>query len=291
MSNTIVSPKHTVTADDIKANVPQVVAMIKKLLKVGCKPSHALDIAAAAVGIKDYATIKGLADKDFYHAKANIGGYGEQEFIIERDLGFFNNPWDARESFTPELEKINIDATWEICCNGEEIGHRVYSTPEEKGAKGYTLTVTATGEDEQDLIQGLECVIRDIHCKTGFDDARSRSYKFVKYGEELTPNIFNSYDYAIIDDNGFIEREVDDLTPIFIEAGQGDEVDIQSWEGDLVLLEAIDPEESTVNYDESCIALDADGKVVHEMDYDSMIETLKESEEQLHLYRELKRKR
>ncbi|HDY7668784.1 hypothetical protein ACJO1P_04260 [Vibrio parahaemolyticus] len=284
MTKNITTPHQVVTADVIKLNVNNVIAMIRKHLKVGCTPSHALDIACAGF-IKDYQTLKGLADKNFYVAKANFGTRSNP-FIVEREIGFYDSAWFAREAFEAEAEQCIAAVEWQIYCNGEATGIHIQSTPVTE-KRGYTLVVEVTGEDETDLEDGLNEVIKNLHCYTGGDRGENRSYSFTKYGEELEPNVFPyTFEEAIIDNNGFlrVSNYDDELEEVFRKIGYN-ESDIKRWDGDLMLVKWVDIEnaDDELDYDDECLALDSDGKVVHELEFEDMKQALKNSDEKLHL--------
>ncbi|WP_274035961.1 hypothetical protein [Vibrio parahaemolyticus] len=284
MTKNITTPHQVVTADVIKLNVNNVIAMIRKHLKVGCTPSHALDIACAGF-IKDYQTLKGLADKNFYVAKANFGTRSNP-FIVEREIGFYDSAWFAREAFEAEAEQCIAAVEWQIYCNGEATGIHIQSTPVTE-KRGYTLVVEVTGEDETDLEDGLNEVIKNLHCYTGGDRGENRSYSFTKYGEELEPNVFPyTFEEAIISRNGWVETShiEDALEDTFNSAGD-DDSNIKSWDGDLMLVKWVDIENelAELDLDKEYLALESEGKVVHELLLDDMLQELKNSDEKLHV--------
>lgn len=284
MSKKINTPYQVVTADVIKCNVNDVVAMIRKHLKVGCKPSHALDIACAGF-IKDYQTLKGLADKDFFTAKANFGT-ANAPFVVEREIGFYETAHHALEDFREQAETCLADVEWQIFCNGKRTNVFAKSTPVSKHEKGFTLVAEVTGATESDLEDGLDEIIKNLSCYTGGDSGDKRSYSFTKYGDELKPNVCPfTFKEAIIDNNGFLltSKYDDELEDVFNKVGYN-ESKIKRWEGDLVLVKWVDIDnaDDELDYDDECLALDSDGKVVHDLEFAEMKEALLDSDEKLH---------
>ncbi len=286
MSN-IESPKLEVTAETVRQNAPMAIAMMKKLIKTGCSKSHALDIISAGIGIKDYQTLNGLLKKDYYQMRTKIGGDRDNPIYSEISLGFFESYGFATDAFSEMAENINIEKEWELIKNGKPHGTFRKSSPHNKDWNGYTLTVEITGRNESDLVDGLNRVSDSVEKGnyTGFDGGTERSYTFERYGEEEQLNIFtNTPNYAIVDNNGWIEKSVFNLDDEFSDAGNNG-ASIVNWDGDLMCLESIDLDDEDLAYDDEAYALDEDGKVYFSGEWEDVKENIKESEVKTHLYK------
>lgn len=288
-SQNLTSPAILVDADTIKANVPAVVSMIKKTLNVGCKPSHALDIASVGAGFNDYQTAKGLKNKDHWVAKANLGTQNSP-FYVERELGFFDDWDDAIQCAKETLSDCCHVIHWEIHRNEVCMTH-LYSGV----ISGHlNVEVSLEGDDWSDIEAGLAEVKRLIgeEYRSGINDGENnRHYDFQVYGEVRLPNIYsNTPSEALIDDNGWVENIGNDYQAEFEAAGNGDGLD--KWEGSLRLLEAVelDYDEygsrlSDLEWNDQVIYTDDNGLIVFEGDYEDAVNELKESVMPYHLFK------
>jgi hypothetical protein len=97
-------------------SICQIQAMIKHVLKVDSKPSSILDIKAACFGYKDYNTLKGLSDKEFYTIECNLGS-ALNPFFVEREVGYFDNYSDAKNEIAALIKKCKTPSIWSIYAN------------------------------------------------------------------------------------------------------------------------------------------------------------------------------
>lgn len=258
------APYVIVTSETIKENREKTVEAIQRKLGAGCKPTHALDIASASVGINDYQTFKGLNDKDHYVLKANMGAY-DKPFYVEKNVGFFDNHSLALLEAETILKVCNKLIEWELWKNGEQTHSAIKSKPTIDGL--YT-SIELFGDTMRDIELALEDVTNDITV-TGYTSGHGNGqseYQFEIHGEESEPNFFAFEDTpntVIVDDTGFLlknGKSKGSLEGHFFRAGEMSSR-IPEWEGDLLLLKSVDIE--NVDDDDSLYALDSDGFIVH----------------------------
>lgn len=287
MKNTIQSPNFTVNAATILKNSDAVVEMIRKHLKVGCKKTHALDIASAAF-IKDYQTLKGLADKDYYQLKANIGSY-EAPIKVSEDLGFFDSEAEAISKAKETLKNCLLQIEWYVTKNGKRI-ERILSTAS-KSDNCLTATIEVTGRTTEDLSESLSYVASQISSgsNSGGDSLeRDMSYSYEVFGNEyeLPLNSSGKDNFAIVDETGWL-LECNDLETAeasFDDAGNFSS-SIERWSGDLKMLVLIEDHSNSITVegdevenDDDCVILDEDGKEYSAMTFEDIIQEL-ESED------------
>lgn len=298
MNKGIQSPHFIVNADTINKNHGKVIAAIKRKLKVGCSPSHARDIAAALVA-KDYQTLKGLFDKDFYQLRLNVGSKSNP-FYVEKDIGFCPSDNEARKELSSMLVGVRTVHDGVLLKNGEETQHTFRTTPSDNA---YTLLVEVTGGDlpslaanlsivRGELLEGKEWGKMDF---VGLEKGSANSFTYERFGSASSPNIqVTGEDFAIVDRYGWKFRSDDeqDCITAYEKAGQADQ-EIEGWQEELMLLERLadveDPElylgEGFELDSAEFIALNEDGCAVllGKLDED-FIDDLCTSDSPLHLF-------
>lgn len=298
MSKDIQSPHFIVNADTVNKNYGSVVAAIKRKLKVGCSPSHARDIAASLVA-KDYQTLKGLIDKDFYQLRLNVGSKANP-FYVEKDIGFCLSDNDARKKLSSMLVGVRAVHDGVLLKNGEETEYTFRTTPNDKA---YTLLVEVTGGHLQDLAANLAIVQGELLNDkewgkmefVGLDKGSANGFLYERFGSASSPNIqVTGDDFAIVDEFGwkFSSDDEQSCVTVFEEAGKTDQ-EIGGWQGELMLLERLaDVEDPEIylgeNFDidsAEFVALNDDGCAVllGKLDED-FIDDLRSSDSPLHLF-------
>lgn len=293
MSTTLTSPYITVTAADIKENSQMVINMIQKRLNVGCKVSNALDIAATAVGVNDYATFKGLADKKHYTLQANMGTRAEP-FYIERNVGFFDNASLASLEADSVLENCEKVIEWHLLENGKQTHVKKHTAPK---SNGLFAQIEVFGDTLSDLSYGIEEAASQISsgCTSGSNSNDEGEYFFEVSGDEASCPVRDLLDtpfMAIIDDDGFMMCTMENtaISPqVGYTSGHNDTINefqmagengasIQEWFGDLVLIERTRLEDE--DDEQEILALDSEGMVVHHLPKEELEEILNSDKSQ-----------
>lgn len=281
----IISPNFNANALVIKENSESVVKMIRKHLKVGCKPSHALDIAAS-VFVKDYQTLKGLYDKDFYQLSANIGDYSNP-IHVTKDLGFFDSIHLANDKADSVLESCSLEIEWRLIKNGKPTHVKINTNPA-MTMNGITVTAIFTGKTVSDALQGVEEARSELESgfKSGGDQSGSSTYEYEVYGSDFESPVATDgkAHYCITDSSGWVGEffDYDEALKVFNEAGDNG-ADITSWTGDLNLLAFIDDHDGMltstgddVENDDLCFALEEDGSVYHYLEFSEVLSEIDE---------------
>jgi len=227
-----------------KERLTPVVACIKDKLHRDVGTSNAYDIIAAAQGIKDYQTAKGLAKKPFYTLRANIGSADAPMWIIE-NIGYLEEDnGDAQYQANLIRNRCNIALEWKLYCDDKFIDYTYTSEPTPK--KGRLCVITITGDTDLEIELGLEEVKNKIAAgnEEGLAQNDSGSYEFDVFGDEVAGgeefHIDINNDFAIIDVKSIYyacddEDDIDAYFQEYIEQGtiEGEETEL---EGDTLYL-------------------------------------------------------
>jgi hypothetical protein len=275
----------------MKNNQSDLKAIIKKVLKVDSSPTSLNDIQAVADGFTDYNTAKGLADKDYYDVRCNLGTK-DKPFFTTREIGYVDNIAEAQRQAHILLNDCKEFMTWFVYLNDKNTRVEVSTRPEPE--KGFEYNITISGEKLSDIELALEQVMDSVRSDnyTGFDRNKTGAYNYERAGDEYDPiddiDIEMSDDYAIIDSQGIIEKN-DDQDDIYT-FWSNTNINIDSWESFLIFGENVDLYEAKKQPNDiyHAIATTASRGVISG-DFEDIIEALKDDERTFVLFRELER--
>jgi hypothetical protein len=273
------------------SQIENVKAAIKKVLKVDAKTGSVLEIQAACHGYKDFNTVKGLAKKDFYFAKANMGTR-TKPFWIEKTLGQFEHYHEAMSKAEEVLVNCQDFIKWFIFKNDENTNSTIQSMPNPE--KGFEYKITISGETISDIKSSLDEVKERIDNREVFDSNETSEFNFVRAGSEYDPmeNVEISFNenYVIFDSKGVIESERDEDD---IEAKWSSRDDkIKEWDDYLIYGESVDLDEA---WEHSCsepnsifYVVKFNGGAFSHGDYDDIIESLENESGEFNIFRVVK---
>lgn len=272
----------------MKNNQSDLKAIIKKVLKVDSSPTSLNDIQAVADGFTDYNTAKGLADKDYYDVRCNLGTK-DKPFFVTRELGYLPHDCEAGRAAHVALNDCASFTAWYVYKNDKNTGIKIEKSPYPE--KGLEVQITLTGNTFEDLDMAWEQVQGKLDTIDG-NKGETSSYWINSAGDEYDPidhiDIETSDDYAIIDNQGIIEKSDDEDG--FRGFWSNIDIHIDSWEGFLILGENVDLVEAKRQPNDiyHAIATTASGGVISG-DFEDIAEALKDDDRTFVLFRELER--
>jgi hypothetical protein len=291
MFNAITNPTNLSSVMLEDSQIKSVKAVIKKVLKVDAKTGSILEIQAICHGYKDFNTVKGLAKKDFYFAKTNMGTH-TKPFWIEKSLGQFEHYHEAILEAEKVLEDCQDFIKWFIFKNDENTNVTIQSMPNPE--KGLEYKITISGETISDIESSLDEIKERINNREGFDRNETSEFNFVRAGSEYDPmeNVEISFNenYVIFDSKGVIEseRDEDDIEAKW--SSRND--DIKEWKDYLIYGESVDLDEA---WDYSCSEPNSifyiirfNSGVFSHGDYDEITESLENESGEFNIFRVVK---
>lgn len=266
----------------IKANKSALTAIIKKVLKVDAGPQSVLDIQAVAEGFVDYNTAIGLAKKDFYIVRHNLGTKNEP-FYIERELGYLNDSDEAQIVAIQVLSNCKAFMHWSVYCNDEWTGIIIETKPSPKKGFEYTIELASrTIEGIQNTLDEIKaCIDREEEAQSNYD----RSFRFSRAVFEHI-NILPSHKFAMFDSQSIIEHH-EDKDGIDLLWNKRD-TNSSAYDGFLILGRNVSLKEAerTPNEEYYCIDTHAQ-KVVMSGYYDEILKFIRTDDREFSLFKEL----
>jgi len=238
----------SISASDLRNNVPAIKNMIQEKLSKGCSTTAALDIGAAAIGLNDYRSFKCQTEKSHIQVQGNIGSE-EQPLLITLDVGFYaqfdNQVLDDAHSV---VENCKLSLLWTILKDGDKTGAVIQTGSEIKNDdNGLTAIIKLTGNTFSDITMALEQVQSKLSDEylCGMDGNDTSSYDFDVNGRELIPSIDEAApEFIIMDDEEIIvafsdEEDKKEALKYLKNAGKKNAY-ISDWSGELVMLQKVD---------------------------------------------------
>jgi hypothetical protein len=173
-----------------KSQVSAIKKMIQKKLNVDAGTQSVLDIQAVAQGYKNFNTAKGLAKKNFYTAKANLGS-NSAPYFITKELGIHENQYQAIELAKEVLKDCQQFLTWNILVNKNDTCYTVETKPFHE--KGFIYNIRISGQTLDDVAISLEEVKNSIENKKGSNNNDWGAYSFDSVGEEYAQDEEDDY--------------------------------------------------------------------------------------------------